>query len=30
LGFFKPGMYFLQMTDTDGNRHVETIVKGNE
>ena len=30
LGFLKPGMYFLQMTDTDGNRHVETIIKGNE
>ena len=30
LGFLKPGMYFLQMTDTDGNRYVETIVKRNE
>jgi hypothetical protein len=30
LGFLKPGMYFLQMTDTDGNRYVETIIKRNE
>jgi hypothetical protein len=30
LGFLKPGIYFLQLTDTDGNRHVETIIKRNE
>jgi hypothetical protein len=30
LSSLKPGMYFLQLTDTDGNRHVETIIRRNE